>query len=337
MLTEKERVELRLRHKSLHDSKKKDRIKCILMLDRGYSIREISECLLISDESINNWKKLYQVDGIDALLSDNYKGGTSLLSVAMEQELTGHLEEHLYVHSSDIIQHIEKKYNVRYSTSGVKDLLHRLGFTWKKPKHVPGKADAKRQETFLEQYSEIKAAKQTDDQIYFVDSAHPMHNSQPACGWIRKGKQKTLKANSGRQRLNLNGALRLGDNQVIVQEAEVINSQAMIALFKQIEKKQPEGLIYLVLDNARYNKSKQIKSFQKKHERFQFLYLPPYSPNLNLIERLWRFYRSKILHNRYYEKFNVFRDCTKLFFQNINAFHLEMKSLFTDNFQIIPN
>ena len=81
-----------------------------------------------------------------------------------------------------VIAYIDKQYGVRYSISGVTDLLHRLGFSYKKPTHVPGKQDPAQQQAFLEEYEQIKADKGENDMTYFADATHPQHNSAPSYG-----------------------------------------------------------------------------------------------------------------------------------------------------------
>lgn len=72
-----------------------------------------------------------------------------------------------------------------------------------------------------------------------------------------------------------------------------------------------------------------------KEMGIELIFLPPYSPNLNLIERLWKFFRKKVLYNRYYEKFNDFKIACEDFFKNIRKYKNELQSLLTENFQIL--
>jgi hypothetical protein len=80
---------------------------------------------------------------------------------------------------------------------------------YKKTVVVPGKADTRKQAFFRKFYVALKECKDPKDRIYFLDATHPHHNTKAAYGWIRKGDTKTVQGNSGRQRINLNGALNL--------------------------------------------------------------------------------------------------------------------------------
>lgn len=213
-------------------------------------------------------------------------------------------------------------------------LLHRMGFVYKKTKQVPGKVNLEQQEVFKKAYAHLKQSKKKEDRIYFVDATHPQHNNMPFYGWIYKGATKTIKANSGRRRLNLNGALSLEDMTIIIRSEQTINTEAMKQLVLDIENKQPKGDIYLLVDNASYNHSYEFTDFLKLHPRVHARYLPAYSPNLNVIERLWKFFHVKH-RNKYVEKFKEFEKETLYFFKHIHRYDTELKTLLTDSFQTI--
>ena len=162
-----------------------------------------------------------------------------------------------------------------------------------------------------------------------------MHNSQPAYGWIRKGKDMVIKANTGRQRINLNGAYNLEDHSVVIQETEMINAQSTVSLLKEMLQKQPLGKIYVILDNARYYRSELVRLFVEKNTRICLLFLPPYSPNLNIIELLWKFFKKKVIYNTYNEQFAVYRKYCLNFFRHLEKYRPELQTLMTDNFQLI--
>ena len=100
---------------------------------------------------------------------------------------------------------------------------------------------------------------------------------------------------------------------------------------------QPLGILYVILDNAKYYRSQIVTDFLEKHQRIQFVFLPPYSPNLNIIERLWKFFKKKTTYNKYYEKFSVFKEKCLNFFDNIDNYKIELLSLMTENFQLIQS
>jgi len=144
---------------------------------------------------------------------------------------------------------------------------------------------------------------------------HPQHNTTCTKAWIKVGQEKTIKSNTGRQRININGAYNPVTQDIIVQEEETINYEAIISLFKNIEKYYPDkNTIYAYADNAKYYRNKNVTAYLKT-SRIKLIFLPPYSPNLNLIERLWKLMRKEVINNKYYEKYKEFREAIWEFFE----------------------
>lgn len=327
-------IVLKWMHKT-PDRKKADKIKAILLLNRGFSPEEVAEILLLDDSTIRRWYSIFESKGIDSLLKYNYVGSDGKLTTRQINALNNHLDEKVYQTAKEICVYVKNNFGIEYTIKGMTNLLHRLDFSYRKPKHIPGKADQKAQEEFIEQYTELKKTKSKHDRIWFLDAVHQLHNSKPAYGWMKKGFDYTIPSNTGRQRVNINGAYNIEEHNVIIEEAESINAQSTVALFEKMLKEQPLGILYLILDNAKYYRSKIVKDFQRKHPRIQLLFLPAYSPNLNIIERLWRFFKKTITYNKYYEKFAVFKSACLNFFKNIENYKLELRSLMTDNFELI--
>jgi transposase len=206
---------------------------------------------------------------------------------------------------------------------------------YKKPKLVPGKADPQAQKEFLVEYENIKKNKGKNDPVYFMDAVHPHHNPVIACGWIKRGEDQEVPSNSGRQRVNINGAIDLERLEPVVRYDDSINADSTIALFDQLQELNiAAAWIYVICDNARYYRSKAVQEYLK-NSRIKLVFLPPYAPNLNLIERLWKFFKKKILYNRYYETFDEFRAACEEFFRNPRKYHRELRSLLTENFAIV--
>lgn len=338
-LSDQQVTELRRAHKAVRDKRIADKIKAVLMLHHGYTYDQIHEALLLDEVTVRRHVKEYERHGIDGLLECRYAGGVSELTVDQQAQLKRFLKKNMQRTATEIRDHIHIVYHIKYSVIGVTKLLHRIGFTYKKPKIVPGKADTKRQARFLAAYEKLKAKMGELDHLYFADATHPQHNTQPSYGWILKGKanDKLVKTNSGRQRLNLHGALNLKTHHAVVLSEDSINARSVIRLGSALLKKHKKGKIYLILDNAKYHHARLVTAWRKKHGRIKFIFLPSYSPNLNLIERLWRFFHQKVTWNRYFETFEEFKKESLGFFKNLKQYDRELATLLTDNFQVIPS
>lgn len=326
---------LREAHHSARFRKSADRIKTILMLNDGFSYEECAKLLLLDATTVRRYEKEFNKTGIDGLLESHYHGSVGFLTTIQEEELTTALKSNIYQTVKAVVVYVQSTYGKEYSVVGMTNLLHRLQFVYKKTKVLPGKVNYQKQEQFKKEYTALKQAKHVDDRIYFVDASHPQHNNKPFYGWIYKGEEKAIKTNSGRQRVNLNGALNLETMDITVLSEETINTHAMMRLVLLLEEKQLQGNIYLIADNASYNHSYELHLFLTDHPRVQLKYLPAYSPNLNIIERLWKFFHKKH-HDKYFEKFKEFEEAVLTFFKNINQYDTELRSLLTDSFQKLP-
>lgn len=336
-LSKEQRIDLEESHKVESLSRYADRIKSVLLLDSNWEVKKIAEALLLDPNTIRRYKELYLEGGIKRLCSDNYLGRESKLSERQEEILKKELRSKIYLCTSEIIKFVKEEFKLDYSQSGMTYLLHRLGFSYKKPNLVPGKANEEDQKLFLKVLGDLKRKKKPEDKLLYVDGVHPQHNSLPSYGWLPKGEDTKLKSNTGRQRANINGALDAETHEVFVQEHFTLNAETTIKFFKFLESKnQNAKTIFLVLDNAGYYKGEKIKEFLKS-SKIKLLFLPPYAPNLNLIERLWKFFKKKVLYNQYYKTFLEFRESCLNFFKksNLRKFKKQLDSLLTDNFQIV--
>ena len=182
----------------------------------------------------------------------------------------------------------------------------------------------------------MKANLTDQDRYYFVDAVHPTHNPVLGYSWSPRGQRPQVLSNTARQRLNILGAYNSGQQDYIgFETTESINAQSMIRLIDQLEAHQPEGRIILICDNARYNHARLVRErLQNTACRVEILFLPAYSPNLNLIERLWRFMKDRVLRD-YYPTFEGFRQAIVHFFSHLEDFADDLRSLMTENFQIL--
>lgn len=331
-LTQEQRSELLHELKIERHAKYSDRIKTILLLDDGEKYSDISRFLFLDEGTIRNYRKRYVEGGIFGLVTDTHSGKRCHLTDKEKKQLSSYLQSKICMDSKEVVAYIKDQFSVTYSISGVTALLHSMGFTYKKTKPVPGKANKEAQELFIEAYNRLK---NKNGKIYFADSTHPHHNAVISCGWIKKGKDFEVLCNSGRHRININGAVDIHNLDVITRTCDWVNADSICELLRAIRAKNPDDKrITLIMDNAAYNRSGKVKILAKKLG-ISLFYLPPYSPNLNPIERLWKFMKKKVLYNRYYEHLSDFEKACMNFFRGIRKYRNELETLLTDNFQIL--
>ncbi len=327
-----ERKELLAELKIERARKYADRIRVILLLDDGETYADISKFLFLDEGTIANYRKRYKNGGLEELINDFYKGKRSALSEKEQRALASDLQSTIFSSTKSIISHVKKKFGVQYSRGGMTELLHRLGFSFKKATPIPGKAERKKQQKFINQYNGIKP----HGMVYFGDSTHPEFAPTISYGWIKKGEKFEVKTNSGwRKRVNICGAIEINSLDVIARSFETINKDSVCDILRAIRRKNPkERKIYFVLDGAAYNRSWKVKKLAKRLN-IKLLYLPPYSPNLNPIERLWKFMKKKVTANRFFEEFLDFKKSLMEFFRGIRKYRTELRTLITDNFSIL--
>lgn len=326
--------ELRTAHRKEKNKKAAYKINAVILLGTGWSLKEVKEALLLDDETLRSYLKKYQSGGIGELVKTNYPGRQAHLNDDQLKKLCLELDNNIYLTTCAIIKYVLDKFGVKYTLSGMRDLLHRAGYSYKKPKLVPGNPDREKQEEFVYFYESFMESKGDDTEVFFIDAVHPEHNTMAAYGWIKKGEKRRLKTNSGRQRLNLHGAINIERMDVTIIESESINRDSTIQLLDTLDRKYCYAKeIIIILDNARYHYSKEVADLVDKRPRLKLVYLPTYSPELNLIERVWRFFKKNVLYNKYYENLSAFRQASIKFFRNIGQHHDALVALLGGGFE----
>ena len=333
ILTDGERCDLLLRHKATRDRREADRIKAVLLRDDDWTYSAIAEALFLTEEGVRKQLKAYEASG---KLAPENGGSTSLLNDQQTAELIVHLEEHLYANACEVCAYVHKTYAVRYSVSGMTDWLARHGFTYHQPAPVPAKADAAAQEAFVQTYDKLKRTLPDEDHLVFMDAVHPTHAVRFTKGWIKRGVRKEIPTNGSQKRLNIIGALDLEKMQLHTKESLTINAQNIAYFFESLLVKYPSGVINVILDQARYHTCKEVTEWVEKHPRIVLHYLPPYSPNLNAIEPLWKIMHEHTSNNQYHATFKQFSEkitefLTQTFPRNANKWVDRL----SDNFRII--
>jgi transposase len=334
-LSEQEEEVLKEMHRTLREKRIADRIKAVLCLNKGFSMQQTAELLLLDDETIRRASQTYKNEGLDGLLETRYHGYQGKLSPEQEEQVKEYIKTHLVKSAKEVVVYMQQEFGIEYTPEGTVPLLHRLGFVYKKTKLVPSKADKEAQEEFLVAYQEIKKGLGEKDKLYFLDGVHPVHNAMPAHAWIEKGKDKELPSNTGRKRININGALDVENLEVVVHEDPSINSTSTVRLLEELEEKNPEAeKVVVIADNARYYRSKEVFEYLEG-SKIEMVFLPPYSPNLNLIERLWKYFKKEVLRGKYYETFALFRSEVFKFFAQLDKHTSNLRSLLTENFHLV--
>jgi len=337
-LNEREKAQLRAQHKQERDGRIRDRIKAILLYDEGWSPQQIAKILLISDQAVRNHVEDYKAS--QKLRPEN-GGSDEMLSKEQSEKLEAYLREHTYLYVKDIAAYVNATFGIIYTVPGMRTWLQRHEFSYKKPALVPGKANKEQQQIWLTEYAKLRQSLPEDETICFTDGVHPTHNVQLAYGWIKKGIRKELPANTGRSRLNLSGAIDVISHKILILEDQTLNAESTIRFFQKIENAYPnKSKVHVFCDNAPYYRNKAVRQHLET-SKVVLHFLPPYSPNLNPIERLWKWMKERVVYNTYYEHFEEFKAAIVGFFAVLSSLTAEsvlgqsLRSRVKDKFRAI--
>ena len=182
----------------------------------------------------------------------------------------------------------------------------------------------------------MEKAYQEKIELLFMDAAHFV--LLPFLGYLYSLATRFIKSWSGRKRFSVLGAVNAVSKELIMMtETTYVDSMTVCALLKEIAIRYYDRQIVIVLDNARYQRCRLVlQTAERLH--IQLLFLPPYSPNLNLIERLWKFVKKKVLYNHFYSDFLIFCSAiTECLNKTHTEYRDELDTLLRANFQSFKN
>lgn len=340
VLTDAARTRLRQLQKQRRDGEGYVKVTAVLMLDVGWGAGQVAQALGLDEATVYRYAQAFARLGLEKYVAHEQPGYWGLLTSAQLAGLCRQVRHTLYTDCRAIQAWLQQTYGVAYSVSGLTDLLHRLGFRYKLTTPVPCEADATVQAAFVTERLQplLAQAAAGEAVVYFADAAHPTHNTRCTRAWTEKGTARPLPTVSGRARVNLNAALNAQcPTQVHVQESAWVNAQSTRQLYERLVAAHPGGKpIYVVCDNARYYKNKELTAWLADQPVVQ-VFLPPYSPNLNLIERFWKFLRQKIINAAFYRTKEQFRQAVLGFFNRLEEFGQELASLCALNFHLLDS
>ena len=332
-LSEKKKQELELLHRYEGDSRVCDRIKAVLLKNEGWTNKTIAQALRIHEETVRQ----HLTDWItDEKLKPENGGSSSKLTDIQSRDLDVHIAETTYTKVIDICAYVEATFGVRYTVSGMTKWLKQHAFSYKHPKSVPAKADLAKQEEFIEKYLNLVADTPANEPILFIDAAHPTMATKVVCGWIKKGVDKPIAQTASRTRVNIVGAIELATMNVISCRPDYVNAETTVAFFDQVKTAYPNApKIHIILDQSGYHRSQLVRDAAlEKH--IELHYLPPYSPNLNSIERLWKVMNEEERDNVFFPSAKMFRDAINKFFDvKLPKIAQSLRGRINDNFQTI--
>lgn len=328
--TPEERAKIKNERENNPNARIRRKMMALDLKAEGLSHGQIAKVMGLCQNTLLKYFREYLSGGLEKVKEIRQYRQVSELS-QYDEQLKEYFEKNPRSSVKEAQEAIEKKTGIKRSEGRIRQYLKKIGLKKRKVGMVPGKANEEDQEKFKKEELEprLKQAREGKRAVLFVDAAHFV--LQPFLGYIWAFYRLFIKAPSGRQRLNVLAGINAITHELII--VSNINAESVCELLWKIAEMELAMPITLILDNARYQKCKIVKELAELL-RIELLYLPPYSPNLNLIERLWRFVKKKSLYNKYYENFEKFstaiEECLK---KTQTEYKKELKSLLSLNFQ----
>jgi transposase len=328
-----------LHHERFHHPhpRVQQKMEALFLKSQGLPHHEICRLTRISENTLRSFLRQYQEGGIERLKRTDWAGTTSELDEHRET-----LEEFFRNNpprsTAQAAAEIERITGVKRGQTQVRQFLKGLGLKFRKVGMIPAKADADEQREFLDERLEprLRQAQRLRRVVCFVDAAHFVHG--PVLGYLWCFVRLLVRGPSGRKRFNVLGAIDAVTHELTtVVNDTVIDAMVVCELLHKLAARYAGLPLTLVLDNARYQKCEVVRLLAEQL-RIELLYLPAYSPNLNLIERLWKFVKKEVLSCRYYEDFTRFKAAILECLDGVEGKHkAAIASLLTLNFQTFEN
>ena len=201
---------------------------------------------------------------------------------------------------------------------------------------MPAKADPIAQKQFHDDTLQplLKAAVAGKRTVFFVDAAHFVRGAFLAYLWCYV--RWIVPTGAGRQRYSVLGALDAVSRALVCETTDGTVDQVTVGrLLLKIRDAHPQGPISVVGDNARYQHTAIVRGIAA-YARIDLVYLPPYSPNLNLIERVWKFVKKEALANRTFADYPAFKAAIDATLGQLGTTHRNsMTTLLTHRFETL--
>jgi transposase len=334
------RQEIERRRRKTHDKRIAQRLSAVLWVDQGQSQHEVADLLGVTERQVRKWLRTYRTQGLEALCTLHHQGDPGKLRAAQIERLKAEVATGRFLAAQQICDWIDETFHVTYTPRGVRDLLHRIGVSYHKTTGFFWKANPAKQEEFLHTHERQKReADGRKTRRYFVDACHPVWGVEMLyrC-WLLVGQRFLVGVGGGRKRLNILGAYCPEDHEYLDLRLtrDNINGQQFVNLLRLLRASHPETEKFILyLDNAKYYHAAVVQEWLARHPEFHLEPLPAYSPNLNLIERLWKFLRKKAF-TRWHQTFEAMEAAVSAVLDHLESYRAELTTLMTEKFQLHP-
>jgi transposase len=342
LLTAEQRKAIERRRKETLDRRIYQRLTAILAVAGGKTREEVAELLGVSLTQLGEWLRVFRNEGLEALCTLHNKGDPGNLTPHQVEQLKAQVSTGCFRNSDQIRSWIQSSFGVRYSPSGVKDLFKRIGITYHKVSGFLWKGDPDKQKAFVNRVArhqrEATRPGAPRTRRYYVDACHPVWGLELVFScWLLLGQRLLVGMGSGRKRLNILGAYCPDDHEYLDLRLtrSNVNGEQFVNFLRVLRSMHPETERFILyVDGAKYYSSPVVKAWLQRHPEFHLSQIPAYSPNVNLIERLWKFMRGKALC-QWHKTFDDMQTAVSGVLDHLQDYRDELQTRMTETFHII--
>jgi transposase len=337
-VTPRQRKDIGDRRRNAQDRRVYQRLSAVLWSDEGRSREVIADLLGVSTRQVGQWLRILRNKGLDELCTLHYQGDPGRLGPAQVGRLKQEIAKGAFHDAEQARTWVEQTWAVAYSISGPKDLLRRIGASYHEVSGSFWKADVEEPKRWVRKHRRHKRQAGAETRRYFVDACHPVRGVDRlySC-WLLTGRRFYVGVGSGRKRLNILGAYCPDGHDYVGLglTKENLTGEQFVKLLEALRAKHPEtAKSILYLDNPRDYSKPCVNEWLRAHRQFRLVPVPAYSPNLNLIERLWELLRKKAL-SRWHVTFEAMQAAVAGVLDRLGDYRDELATLMAERFAIL--
>lgn len=290
----------------------------VLAMSNGFKRCQIADAVGVSPKTVTTIQRKYLEFGMEAILSPARYRPISCLEPFRQMLRTSFLE-HCSPSVAEASHRITRLTGIELKETQVRAFMKSMGMRFCKLGHVPANADPVAQDKFLDEVMKPRLAACISGKrhVFFLDAAHFV--LAPFLAFVWSFGRMFIKAPSGRQRYNVLGALHAKTRKLeTFTNTGYIDSTSIVSLLKLLKERYKGLPITIILDNARYQRCGYVQETARKL-KIELCFLPSYSPNLNLIERVWKIIKKTALNGRYHPNFAAFQNAIDEALDNFEA------------------
>jgi transposase len=312
----------------------------LLLKSQKIAHQTIAKITNVCENTVRTYFKDYLADGISSITTIEFNRPESELK-KFEDIIREYIKKSPPATIKQACVEIGALTGIVVKETQMRKYFQFLGVKCRKVTGIPAKANPAAQKEFLETKLQprLDEAEKGKRKVYFVDAAHFVFGS--FLGYLWSFARVLIPTPNGRQRFNVLGALdAISKEMLTITNVTYITSIQVCELLEKIAQKSVDPVTNalvsttVVLDNARYQRCKLVQE-KATVLGIELLFLPPYSPNLNLIERMWKFTKKETLNSKYYANFLLFKSAISDFLETMHSKHSSrLQTLLALNFQL---